>query len=551
MRRSGMQVMMRLVGLVKPLAGFMVLAVAMGTLGHLCATFIPVFAGYSLLHAIRYPSILSMGWLMALMVLLAFARALLKYGEQACNHYIAFRLLALIRDRVFKALRRLSPAKLEGRDRGDLISLITSDVELLEVFYAHTISPVCIAIIYTVAMTAFIGAHSLALGMMAVFSYLAIGVALPMLTSQRSGKIGYLLRKESGALSSLVLDNMRGLREIIQYEKTDSRMNRMKEATDDLLLLQEEAKQVEGRNSAETGVLIYFFDVLFVIAAATLHGRGQISFGEALVTSLCFLSSFGPVSALAMLGSTLSNTIAAGNRVLDILDDVPLTKEITGMEEVSFNGAALKDVGFAYGTENILDRFSLDVPGGKAIGIFGPSGVGKSTVLKLLMRFWDVQQGSVEIAGRNVKQINTSNLRDMEGFMRQETYLFHDTIKNNIRIGRLNATDEEIKEACRKASIDEFIASLTNGYDTQVGELGDTLSSGEAQRIGLARVFLHDAPLILLDEPVASLDALNEGVILRSLKEETIGKTIVLVSHRASALRICNETISMESDRAV
>ena len=549
MKRSNLNIMARLVKLVRPLRGYMILAVTMGTLGHLCATFIMIFAAYAVLHALGRSAPLSMTWLFVCMVLFAAVRAVLKYAEQGCNHYIAFRLLALIRDHVFKALRRLCPAKLEGRDKGNLISLITSDIELLEVFYAHTISPVCIAVLYTIVMVAFISHYNLKLGILALLSYLAVGIALPLIADRRSGDTGMHVREKAGALSTHVLDSMRGLNEIIQYGYGEERISQMEETTDELLEWQETDRRNAGRNMAAAGVLITLFDILMLASGIFLYWKGEMNFSGILITTAAMMSSFGPVSALAALGTTLQNTFAAGNRVLDILDETPVTPDITGKEKTEFHGAAAENITFAYEDEEVLKDFSLHIEENRITGIIGKSGSGKSTLLKLLMRFWETKQGSVRISDKDINEINTADLRDMEGYMTQETYLFHDTIANNLRIAKPDASDEEIREACRKASIDTFIESLPNGYDTQVGELGDTLSEGEKQRIGLARIFLHDAPFILLDEPTSNLDSLNEGVILKSLKEAGTGRTIVLVSHRPSTMRIADITCSVENGR--
>jgi ATP-binding cassette subfamily C protein len=306
---------------------------------------------------------------------------------------------------------------------------------------------------------------------------------------------------------------------------------------------------------AVTNTVILLLDLCMLFVSARLYQMELVDFSGVLIPTIALMSSFGPVVALANLGSTLQNTFAAGNRVLDILDEEPVVEEINGKENITFAGAEASHVTFAYeqtkeeGQEHILSDLSVDIPKHKVIGIIGQSGSGKSTLLKLFMRFWKVQEGNVSISGTSVEQINTPNLRDMESFMTQETYLFHDSIKNNLKIAKLDATDEELILACKKASVHDFIMSLPNGYDTQVGELGDTLSGGERQRLGLARAFLHDAPLLLLDEPTSNLDSLNEAVILKSLKEEQNGKTIVLVSHRKSTMCIADSVYSVENGR--
>ena len=544
MRRSGFKVMTRLVRLVKPLTGYMILAITMGLIGHLCATFITVFGGFAVLHVLHPEWSMSLYVIFAAVLLFALVRGFLRYAEQACNHFIAFKLLALIRDKVFSALRRLCPAKLEGKDKGNLINVITSDIELLEVFYAHTISPICIAFLFCVAMVAFIGSYHVALGALAAIAYIVVGVVIPLVTSKLSGDDGMKFRTKSGQLAGFVLDSLRGLSETLQYGRGENRLALMNEQTDELSQDEAHMKRTAGRNTAITNTIILIFDLSMLFLSAYLCG-----FSGTLICTLALMSSFGPCVALAALGATLQNTFAAGNRVLDILEESPVVEEVTGRTETSFHGATAEKVTFAYGEETILDEFSVEIPENKIIGIIGRSGSGKSTLLKLFMRFWQVQQGEVKVSDRNVDDINTANLRDMESFVTQDTHLFHDSIRNNLRIAKLNATDDEIIAACKKASVHDFIMSLPKGYDTPVGELGDTLSGGERQRLGLARAFLHDAPFMLLDEPTSNLDSLNEAVILKSLHEARAGKTVVLVSHRKSTMGIVDKAYSVEHGR--
>lgn len=548
-RRSGFAVMARLIGLVRPLVGFMVLAILMGLAGHLCAAFLTIFGGYALAGALGLAVPFSLPVLFGAVIVFALVRGLLRYGEQSCNHFIAFKLLALLRARVFRALRRLCPAKLEGRDRGDLIALITSDIELLEVFYAHTISPVAIAVLFTVVLTLFIGSFHWALGLLALCGYAVVGVAVPLATSRLSGDAGAVFRQKSGELSAFVLDSLRGLPEILQYGQGQARLREMNERTEALAADEARLKRTAGRNQAVTNTLILAFGVAMLLAAVALYGAGQVNFVGVLVPTLAMLSSFGPCVALANLGSTLQNTFAAGNRVLDILDESPVIEEVSGRPATAFTGASAQDVCFAYGSEPILDHLSVQVPQGSVVGIVGRSGSGKSTLLKLFMRFWEVQAGHVTISGRPVGTVNTADLRRMEGFVTQETHLFHDSIRQNLRIAKLDATDEEIEAACRKASVHTFIQSLPQGYDTPVGELGSTLSGGERQRLGLARAFLHGGDFLLLDEPTSNLDSLNEAVILRSLRREKGSRTVLLVSHRRSTMRIADTVYSVENGR--
>ena len=544
MKRSGLNVMTRLIGLVKPMLGFMLLAIAMGLLGNLCATFITVFGGYAILNVLHPEWSMSLGWVFAAVLLFALVRGFLRYAEQSCNHFIAFKLLALIRDKVFGALRRLCPAKLEGKDKGDLISVITSDIELLEVFYAHTISPICIAFLFCLIMVLFIGRIHTALGVLALSAYAVVGIVIPLVTSKRSGDDGIQFRSSAGKLSAFVLDSLRGLPETVQYGQGRKRLAEMDAQTDALSQTEAHMKRTAGKNTAAVNTTILLFDLAMLFSSAKLAG-----FEGCLIATLAMMSSFGPVVSLAALGATLQNTFAAGNRVLDILDESPVAPDVAGKANVEFHGAAAENVSFSYGGEQILEDLSLSIPEGKVIGITGRSGSGKSTLLKLFMRFWPVTEGKVTVSGKSVDEINTENLRDMESFVTQQTHLFHDSIRKNLCIAKLDATEEEIIAACKKASVHDFIMGLPKGYDTEVGELGDTLSGGERQRLGLARAFLHNAPFLLLDEPTSNLDSLNEAVILKALQTECQDKTVILVSHRKSTMGIADTVYSVERGR--
>ena len=548
-KRSGFEIAARLIVLVKPLTGYMLLAIFMGIFGNLAAAFITICGGYAAANVAGIADTLPLYALFIIVCVLAIARGFLRYAEQSCNHFIAFKLLALIRDKVFGALRRLCPAKLEGKDKGDLIAVITSDIELLEVFYAHTISPIAIAAIFSGIMCIYIGHFHWILGVIALAAYLAVGVCIPLWIASCGGDDGMSFRKKSGELSGFVLDSLRGLGEILQYGQGEKRLAAMNEKTAAMSKEERKLKYTAGKNQAVTNTTILVFDLVMLFAAALLNNSGQIGFPAMLFAVIALMSSYGPVVALANLGSTLQNTFAAGNRVLDILDEEPVTEEISGNPEVAFAGAQAQNVTFSYDQETILQDVSVDIPKGAVIGITGRSGSGKSTLLKLFMRFWKADKGSVRISDTDVEQINTKNLRDMESFVTQETHLFHDSIRNNLRVAKWDATDEELVSACKKASIHDWIESLPSGYDTPVGELGDTLSGGERQRIGLARAFLHDADLMLLDEPTSNLDSLNEAVILKSLREEKENRTVVLVSHRLSTMRIADKIYSVEHGR--
>ena len=556
-RRKGIVIMGRLIGLVRPLLPFMCLAVLMGVLGYLCAIFLTIFAGYGILHGlIGIPgtdaeAVLpgTPAALAVVLVTLAVLRGILHYGEQYCNHFIAFKLLAILRHKVFVALRDLCPAKLEGRDKGNLISIITTDIELLEVFYAHTISPIAIAALTSLVMICFIGIQYPPAGIIAFLGYLTVGVAFPLRNGTRGAADGMEYRSAFGELNSFILDSLRGLDEIIQYGKGRERMKQMDERSKRLGLLQKklnghEASQVSLTNMA---ILFFSFGMLFLMLGSLQSGK--VTYDEMLITTIAMLGSFGPVVALANLSNNLNQTLASGERVLSLLEEEPQTAEVAGETLTVFHGAAAEKVNFAYEEEQILKDYTIAVPKGKVVGIYGASGSGKSTLLKLFMRFWDADSGKILISEKDIKKVNTVDLRDMESYVTQETHLFHDSIANNIAIGKPGASIEEIVEAAKKASIHDFIMTLPKGYDTEVGELGDNLSGGEKQRIGIARAFLHDAPFLLLDEPTSNLDALNEGIILKSLKEARGEKTVLLVSHRKSTMNLADVVYEMGAHR--
>ncbi|MCR5824267.1 MAG: ABC transporter ATP-binding protein/permease [Lachnospiraceae bacterium] len=546
---SKVKVLFRMLTLVKPLAGFMVLAATLGTLGFLTAQFIPILGGYAVLTGLGIEKGITFKNVVILLLLFAVLRAIFRFSEQRTNHYIAFTLLAIIRDRVFKALRHLCPAKLEGRDKGDLISLITSDVELLEVFYAHTISPICIAVVTEAIMCIYIGSFHPLLGSVALIAFLIVGAVLPVIISKRSGTLGDDLRKEAGALSAHMLESIRGLDETLQYHGGEKRLNEITDKTKELSEKQGVLNRLTGTNMALANTFIWVSDLMMLGTCLALYNSGKVGFDGLIIPMIALMSSFGPVTALSALGTTLQSTVASGARVLSVIDEVPETEDISGKEEVSFTGAKAVNVTFGYGSAEVLKDVFVNVGKDEIVGIVGPSGCGKSTLLKLFMRFWKTGKGNVDVSGIDINDINTDNLRDMESYMTQETQLFKDTIANNIRIGKLDATDEEVMEACKKASIHDLIMTLPKGYDTEVGELGSTLSGGEKQRIGLARAFLHDAPFMLLDEPTSSLDSLNEAVILKALKESAKDRTVLLVSHRPSTMCIAGRTLSMDGGR--
>lgn len=597
-RRSAISIMGSLIGLVKPLLHIMLAAIILGTAGYLCAIFLTILAGQVIVHGLIAGGVGGVKTIITVMLIIAVLRGILHYAEQYCNHFIAFKLLAIIRHKVFAALRKLCPAKLEGRDKGNLISIITTDIELLEVFYAHTISPIAIAALTSLVMVVFIGRYHWLAGILALIAYLIVGVVIPMWNGKCGSQMGMEFRTNFGELNSFVLDSLRGLDETIQCDKGEKRKEQMSERSRSLAGIQEKLSKMEGAQRSFTNMVILLASFGMLALTVWLYGKGEIGFEGILTCTIAMMGSFGPVVALSSLSNNLNQTLASGERVLSLLEETPMVEEISGNVDIrtdsdseisntsivsentdndirnqnnspekekyilrgiltgrvknsvnAFSGAEAKHVTFAYENETILDDYSLKLEPGKITGIHGASGSGKSTLLKLLMRFWDVNEGSVSVDGEDVRKIPTRHLRDMESYVTQETHLFHDSIANNIAVGSPGASREAIIEAAKKASIHDFIMKLPKGYDTEVGELGDTLSGGEKQRIGIARAFLHDSPLILMDEPTSNLDSLNEGIILKSLREASEKKTVVLVSHRKSTMNIADTVFEMKDGR--
>ena len=570
-RRSAFRIMGSLIGLVKPLLHIMLAAILLGTVGYLCAIFLTILAGQVLIQGLLSgvaggPVFVKQMWFMQIpvktilggMIGIAVLRGVLHYAEQYCNHFIAFKLLAIIRHKVFGALRKLCPAKLEGRDKGNLIAIITTDIELLEVFYAHTISPIAIAALTSLFMVFFMGKYHWMAAVFASIVYLIVGVAIPLWNGKRGSRKGMEFRTNFGELNSFVLDSLRGLDETIQYGQGEKRKQQMSERSESLAKMQESLSRMEGAQRSFTNMMILIASFGMLALTIDLYAKGEMGFEGILTCTIAMMGSFGPVVALSSLSNNLNQTLASGERVLSLLEEQPLVEELeetlvkSVRENVNheFTGAEAENVTFAYGEDVILDQYSLKLEPGKITGIHGTSGSGKSTLLKLLMRFWDVQSGTILVDGEDVRTIPTPCLRKLESYVTQETHLFHDSIANNIAIAKPDgATREEIVEAAKKASIHEFIMKLPKGYDTEVGELGDTLSGGEKQRIGIARAFLHESELMLLDEPTSNLDSLNEGIILKSLKESAKKKTVVLVSHRKSTMNIVDRVFVMKKGR--
>lgn len=566
-RRSAPSIMWRMMGLVRPLAGWLVLAVALGSIGMLTAAFVPAFGAFGLMAALGHNA-LGLGLVAACAACAAcgIARGPLHYGEQLCNHYIAFRLLAHIRDLVFGALRQLAPAKLEGRGKGELVSLVTSDIELLEVFYAHTISPIAIALVCTAVFEGFLLAVSPELAGIALVAYAVLGVLLPLVSAKACGTTGRQSREGAGKLGAFVLDSLRGASETIQFAGGADRSRALGELTEQVGAVDARLKRRQAASEAAADALILVANLVMLERALQLAAAGTIDIAAAFAAVFTFVSSFGSVMAVSRLGASLQETLASGARVLDLLDEQPQCAEVTDGQNVEFAGAAAEHVDFSYaggaGADDagqaadetaaslILDNVTCTFAPGTMTCIMGRSGSGKSTLLKLLMRFWDPIAGTITVSGVDARRINTASLRSHEAYMTQDTHLFCGTVRENLLVARADATDAELLNACQSASLTALIDRLPQGLDTPVAELGDSLSGGERQRIGLARIFLNDAPFILLDEPTSALDALNEAAVMQAVDElKRRGKTIVLVSHRASTCAFADCSLSVEHGR--
>lgn len=566
-RRSAPSIMWRMMGLVRPLAGWLVLAVALGSIGMLTAAFVPAFGAFGLMAALGHNA-LGLGLVASCAACAAcgITRGPLHYGEQLCNHYIAFRLLAHIRDLVFGALRQLAPAKLEGRGKGELVSLVTSDIELLEVFYAHTISPIAIALVCTAVFEGFLLAVSPELAGIALVAYAVLGVLLPLVSAKACGTTGRQSREGVGTLGAFVLDSLRGASETIQFAGGTDRSLALGELTEQVGGVDARLKRRQAASEAAADALILVANLMMLGRALQLVAAGTIDIAAAFVAVFTFVSSFGSVMAVSRLGASLQETLASGARVLDLLDEQPQCAEVADGLVVEFAGAAAEHVSFSYAggasagdagqaadetaASLILDDVTCTFVPGTMTCIMGRSGSGKSTLLKLLMRFWDPTAGTITVSGVDARRINTASLRGHEAYMTQDTHLFCGTVRENLLVARADATDAELLDACQSASLTALIDRLPQGLDTPVAELGDSLSGGERQRIGLARIFLNDAPFILLDEPTSALDALNEAAVMQAVDElKRRGKTIVLVSHRASTCAFADRSLSVEHGR--
>lgn len=550
MRKNGFVVMGHLLKLVTPLAHIMAFTITMGTLGFLAAIFIMVLGAMGLVNLLNFDTHLSFSGILTALIVLAVARGVLRYLEQMSGHYIAFKLLALLRDKVFSSLRRLAFVKLQDKQAGQLVSLVTNDIELLEVFYAHTIAPIMIAFFTSAILLLVFAQLSSWFVLVALAAYLTVGVILPIITTKLAREDGRRYRELVGEMNDFFLDSVRGMKEIQLFGYAKQRLDEIQQRSQKIDTAFERIKDQEAKVRVYTEVAVSAFNIIMLFTGLILFSLDKIDFAAFLVGVILLMSSYGPVIALSNLSSNLLQTLASGERVLSLLAEEPELKDVESavdLKEVSC--IDVENVNFAYGEEQILSDVSLSVKKGEILGIHGRSGSGKSTLLKLLMRFYDPKSGSIKINGETLPNINTRSLRDNMAYITQQTYIFNETIEENIRLARRDATLEEIMEAAKKASIHDFILSLPQGYQTKMMELGGNLSDGEKQRIGIARAFLHNAPIILLDEPTSNLDSLNEAMILKSLLNVKAEKLIILVSHRQSTMAICDQVIGIENGR--
>ena len=550
MRKNGFVVMGHLLKLVTPLAHIMAFTITMGTLGFLAAIFIMVLGAMGLVNLLNFDTHLSFSGILTALIVLAVARGALRYLEQMSGHYIAFKLLALLRDKVFSSLRRLAFVKLQDKQAGQLVSLVTNDIELLEVFYAHTIAPIMIAFFTSVILLLVFAHLSGWFVLVALAAYLTVGVILPIITTKLAREDGRRYRELVGEMNDFFLDSVRGMKEIQLFGYAKQRLAEIQQRSQKIDTAFERIKDQEAKVRVYTEVAVSAFNIIILFTGLILFSLDKIDFSAFLIGVILLMSSYGPVIALSNLSSNLLQTLASGERVLSLLAEEPELKDVESAVDLKdVSRIDVENVNFAYGEEQILSDVSLSVKKGEILGIHGRSGSGKSTLLKLLMRFYDPKSGSIKINGETLPNINTRSLRDNMAYITQQTYIFNETIEENIRLARRDTTLEEIMEAAKKASIHDFILSLPQGYQTKMTELGGNLSDGEKQRIGIARAFLHNAPIILLDEPTSNLDSLNEAMILKSLLDVKAEKLIILVSHRQSTMAICDQVIGIENGR--
>ncbi|HJH62402.1 MAG TPA: ABC transporter ATP-binding protein/permease [Firmicutes bacterium] len=546
-RRPGALIMIRLIALVGSLAWVILLAVLGGVLGFLAAMAVPVLGALGIAKVLGEPVALSYLQIMVLAVACGALRGGLRLWEQYSNHYIAFRLLAALRDRIYQALRLLCPAKLEGRQKGAILSMLTADIETLEIFYAHTISPICIAVLTCLVVLLFVGLYaSWYLALAALLGFLLIGVALPLVTSGRLRPSGVAYRREFSAFNGYFLDSVKGVREIVLHnagparaQEVDRRSQRLQEQT-------ARTRRASALAAGATDLCVCLSLAAALLAGVGLYLDGQLSLGRTVVGVAAVFGSFGPVIAISALPGNLTQTLASGDRVLDLLEERPAVTPVEHGADFAFQRLDVRDLTFSYGEGPVLRGLSLTARRGEIVGLIGPSGCGKSTLLKLLLRFWEKGGGQILYNGVDVDQCSTKSLLDNATLVSQSTYLFDQTVEENLRLAKPSATQQELEEACRKASIHDFILTLPQGYQTRVGALGDRLSAGERQRLGLARAFLHDGPLLLLDEPTSNVDSLNESIILQAISQHRQDKCILLVSHRASTIAIADRVYAIQ-----
>ena len=545
--------MRRLIVELDSLAPIMAITITMGVLGYLAAIAIAVFGSVAIGTTLGDITFISFKSSIIVMLVCAVLRGLLRYAEQLSGHYIAFKILAILRDKIFTKLRKLAPAKLESKEKGNLISLITSDIELLEVFYAHTIAPIAIAILTNLIITIVLYLINPLFGILGAVFFLIVGFVIPYVSSMIAKEAGVEYRKDFAESNSYLLDSLRGLKEILLFNNGKKTLDKINENSINLNKSMHKIKDHEGIIKALTDLTVMIAILTFVAVGFGEYISGSISFSEMIIGIVIIASSFGPVVALSNLSNNLLHTFACAERLFDLLDEKPYVEEISGEETVESNSIEYSNVTFAYPgrIEDVLSNVSLDIKKGDKVALIGKSGIGKSTFVKLLMRFWDVNEGSIKIDNKNIKDIPTKSLRESQTLVSQETYLFDDTIMENIKIGNRNATNEEVIKAAKKASIHNFIETLPQGYNTKVGELGGLLSSGEKRRIGLARAFVKEGNVLILDEPTSNLDTLNEAEILKSIKENCMEKTILLISHRKSTTAVCDKVFKIEDRKII
>ncbi|MBQ3160638.1 MAG: ABC transporter ATP-binding protein [Oscillospiraceae bacterium] len=550
-RRSGAKIMASLIMLLGSLAYIMVLAVINGSLGFVCAMGVTLFGAVGIAKAMGEAITLSYGWIIALAIGCGVMRGLLRYLEQYGNHYIAFRLLAVLRDKIFGALRTLCPAKLESKQKGSIIAMITSDIETLEVFYAHTISPICIAVIVSLAVFIFVGTVShWYLAFVALLGYILVGIIVPLISSGKLKESGVKYRAEFANFNAYFLDSIKGIKDIVLNNAGENRKSEVNRRSD--ILLAETKKMKNGITKASAATEFTVSLIIFAVLAVgvILVTKDMLSLGKMIIGVTAVFGSFGPVIAISALPGNLTQTFASGDRVLNLLNEKPAVEPVKNGEKFIFDNLEVTDLSFSYDSETqVLSDICLHAEKGEIIGIVGESGCGKSTLLKLLLRFWQKDKGTICYNGTDIDKIDEASLLDNVTMVSQVTYLFDETIEDNLRIAKPNATQTEIEAACRMASVHDFIMSLPDGYKTKVGALGDNLSAGEKQRLGLARAFLRGSDLILLDEPTSNVDSINEGIILKALKQQKQSKSIILVSHRESTMAVADRVYRVEGGR--